>query len=194
MPIYYTLVLGLLLTETVLFALISLPLPSKIRGPLLKTLSIPFHSQHFQIVLKCILGFILVLFIDSFNRMNKITNELHAHQDNPVTGAIGIHESRSEIQARRFYAQRNAYLCGFTLFLTLIVNKTFSLVFELLAIKEKLREHEKTSKIQDLDTVDEDSVKELKSKISEQDETIENLKSQATALSDEYDGLSQRKS
>ncbi|KAG7908172.1 hypothetical protein KL907_001662 [Ogataea polymorpha] len=193
MPLHYNLVFALLISEVALFALISLPLPSKFRKPLLKTLSGPFHSQHFQITTKCVLGFVLVLFLDALNRMKTVTNELQSQQDSPIAGAVGVHESRSEIQAKRFYAQRNVYLCGFTLFQTLIVNRTFSLVFELLAVKEKLAESQKKDNIDSLDTVDDKKVEELKSKIAQQDETIETLKSQASALSDEYDGLSKRK-
>jgi hypothetical protein len=33
-----------------------------------------------------------------------------------------------EVQARKFYSQRNMYLCGFTLFLSLILNRTYMMV------------------------------------------------------------------
>ena len=35
---------------------------------------------------------------------------------------------RMEVQARKFYSQRNMYLCGFTLFLSLILNRTYMMV------------------------------------------------------------------
>ena len=44
-----------------------------------------------------------------------------------VSRAVLGHE-RMEVQARKFYSQRNMYLCGFTLFLSLILNRTYLMV------------------------------------------------------------------
>lgn len=45
-----------------------------------------------------------------------------------------------EVQARKFYSQRNMYLCGFTLFLSLILNRQYSLVLEVLRLEEQNRQ------------------------------------------------------
>ncbi|ODV84317.1 hypothetical protein CANARDRAFT_29198 [[Candida] arabinofermentans NRRL YB-2248] len=188
MALYYGLVFTLLMLEMLAFAVISLPIPTKFRKPLLKTLSIPFHSHQFKIVLKCIFGFILVLFIDSLNRMNKVNSELVEYTEGKIPG-LSSGESRSEIQSRRFYAQRNTYLCGFTLFLTAVLNRTYSLVFELLAVKEQIKASVNDGKLNDLDTVDEKDVIALKNKIEEQDELIATLKGQAEGLSTDYEKI-----
>lgn len=47
---------------------------------------------------------------------------------------------RMEVQARKFYSQRNMYLCGFTLFLSLILNRQYSLVLEVLRLEEQNRQ------------------------------------------------------
>ena len=39
---------------------------------------------------------------------------------------------RMEVQARKFYSQRNMYLCGFTLFLSLILNRTYIMILDVL--------------------------------------------------------------
>ena len=53
---------------------------------------------------------------------------------------------RLEVQARKFYSQRNMYLCGFTLFLSLILNRTYMMILEVLRLEEKLKQFEGTDK------------------------------------------------
>ncbi|VEU20189.1 DEKNAAC100986 [Brettanomyces naardenensis] len=195
MALQYSLVFILLVIEMILFAVISLPLPTSIRRPLLNSLNIPFHSQHFLIFFRCMLGFITILFVDSLNRMNRVTNELYNLENGGLIPPYGVPgssvggASRTEIQSRRFYAQRNVYLCGLTLFLSLIVKRTADLVFELLAVKEEIVKREKDGKIDKLNSVDDKKVEQLQAKIDENNEEIANLKKQAEALSKEYNEL-----
>ena len=80
------------------------------------------------------------------------------------------------------------YLCGFTLFLTLILTRTYSLVAELIATKDKVDDLKFT------ETVTEDSatVAKLK-KLAQKDEDLEILKNQAKSLSSEYEDVSELK-
>ncbi|ODQ62649.1 hypothetical protein WICANDRAFT_26023 [Wickerhamomyces anomalus NRRL Y-366-8] len=190
MALYYNLVFGLLVIEMVLFAILSLPLPSKIRKPILTAISKPFEKTEFNIAIKCILVFIFILFIDSVNRVNSVNEELTGFSTkenlNPVQQtSFNPTADRSEIQARRFYAQRNMYLTGFTLFLTLIVTRTYRLVAELLNLKETYRS--------DPDHVSaNDEIAQLKTKLKQRDEDLEILKNQAKSLAKEYDELSDK--
>lgn len=45
-----------------------------------------------------------------------------------VSRSVVLGHERMEVQARKFYSQRNMYLCGFTLFLSLILNRTYMMV------------------------------------------------------------------
>lgn len=186
MALYYNLVFGLLVFEMIFFGVLSLPYPRKIRRSILSTVSAPFKNEQFQIAIKCILGFVLVLFIDSVNRVYAVTTELHSSTASPGSTAV---VDRSEVQARRFYAQRNMYLCGFTLFLTLILTRTYSLVAELIATKDKVDDLKST------ETVTEDSatVAKLKKELAQKDEDLEILKNQAKSLSSEYKDVSELK-
>lgn len=59
-------------------------------------------------------GFVLLLFVDSCNRVWRVS------EDGSTGADASVRETyRADIQARKFYAQRNMYLCGFTLFLSL---------------------------------------------------------------------------
>ena len=44
-----------------------------------------------------------------------------------------------EVQARKFYSQRNMYLTGFTLFLSLILNRTYMMILDVLRLEEKVK-------------------------------------------------------
>ena len=80
----------------IFFGVLSLPYPRKIRRSILSTVSAPFKNEQFQIAIKCILGFVLVLFIDSVNRVYAVTTELHSSTASPSSTAV---VDRSEVQA-----------------------------------------------------------------------------------------------
>lgn len=195
MALYYNLVFGLLVIEMFFFTALSLPYPRKIRRTVLSTVSRPFKSEQVQIALKCIFGFVLVLFIDSVNRVVAVTRELAASTGRAAGGTVV--SDRSEIQARRFYAQRNMYLCGFTLFLTLILTRTYSLVGELISTKDKLDDYNKNKELQldlSVDSKDPENIKELKKELSTKDEELQSLREQAGHLSKDYSAESSKAS
>lgn len=88
-----------------------------------------------QYALKITFIFVAVLFIDAVQRMVKVTAEGETMRDN-----TGMRDARTEsnFHARKFYAQRNTYLTGFTLFLSLILSRTYSLITELISTQEEL--------------------------------------------------------
>ncbi|KAI5954088.1 ECM3 [Candida margitis] len=165
---------------------------SMVRRTVLATVSAPFRSEQFQIALKCVLGFVFVLFVDSVNRVYAVTSELtSATQAHPGTS---IMNDRSEIQARRFYAQRNMYLCGFTLFLTLILTRTYNLVVELIATKDKVDAlKENNAEAGSATAEDSEELAKLKAQLAEKERTLETLKSQASTLGKDYEGESELK-
>ncbi|WPK26253.1 hypothetical protein PUMCH_003602 [Australozyma saopauloensis] len=187
MALYYNLVFVLLVVEMAFFAILSLPFPRKLRKTVLTTVSAPFRSEQFQIALKCIFGFVLVLFIDSVNRVYAVTAELQSISPNNMS-PTNVLNDRAEVQSRRFYAQRNMYLCGFTLFLTLILTRTYSLVAELIETKDKLDVLGK-----EVDTPESSEVTALKQSLKEKDQQLETLKEQAAALSGDYDSATTRR-
>lgn len=194
MALYYNLVFGLLVIEMGFFTFLSLPFPRRVRRTVLSTASAPFRNEQFQIAIKCVFGFVLVLFIDSVNRVYAVTSELHASSPAANSGHMqttvnSVMNDRSEVQARRFYAQRNMYLCGFTLFLTLILTRTYSLVSELILTKDKL-DNLKANNGELDGTSDSDEVAQLKKQLARKDEDLETLKEQAQGLSKDYESVS----
>ncbi|KAG7665349.1 YET3 [[Candida] subhashii] len=183
MALYYNLVFLLLVVEMAFFAILSLPYPRKVRRAVLTTVSAPFRNDQFQIALKCVLGFVAILFIDSVNRVYSVTAELNTVSH--TAGGASIMNERSEVQARRFYAQRNMYLCGFTLFLHLILIRTYSLVAELIVTKDKLDDLKET-KTENVE------VARLRKELAEKEEDLEILKGQAKGLSNDYEEIASK--
>ena len=100
-----------------------------------------------------------------------------------------------EVQARKFYSQRNMYLCGFTLFLSLILNRTYTMILEVLRLEEENKRltggDSKSEKGKSgLGSAgDLGEISKLKEAIRKRDQDIEHLKKQSQGLSDEYNRL-----
>lgn len=177
MSLYYSLIFGILVAEVGVFSILALPIPTKYRKPLTLVLLKPFKNSTVQVSIKCILAFILLLFLDSIGKVYTIEKELrHEHHQG---------QERIEILSRKFFQQRNMYLTGITLFLTFIVTRTFGLVNELLQLKERYRSH---ASIAGNKPVDKDSSapatskKELLAQIKAKNEEIALLKEKAESL------------
>ena len=103
-----------------------------------------------------------------------------------------------EVQARKFYSQRNMYLCGFTLFLSLILNRTYTMILDVLRLEEKVKKYEgdpkasgkQADKLANAGNAGE--IGKLKNQLAEKDRDIETLKKQAAGLSRKYNDLSDK--
>lgn len=99
---------------------------------------------------------------------------------------------RAEVQARKFYSQRNMYLCGFTLFLSLILNRTYIMILEILQLEEKIKQYEGPSasgKGGAATSAGSDEVAQLKKELAQKDRDLQTLKKQSEGLSREYNNL-----
>lgn len=100
-----------------------------------------------------------------------------------------------EVQARKFYSQRNMYLCGFTLFLSLILNRTYVMILDVLRLEEEVKMHrgEDTGKSKDSAALGKagnaGEIGRLRKELEAKDRDIENLKKQAEGLSREYNRM-----
>ena len=112
------------------------------------------------------------------------------------TYAVG--SERMEVQARKFYSQRNMYLCGFTLFLSLILNRTYVMILDTLRLEEENRRLKGDPKAssksaQKLDEAGEmGEIGRLKRELERKDKDMETLKKQSEGLSREYNELGDR--
>ena len=103
--------------------------------------------------------------------------------------------ARMEVQARKFYSQRNMYLCGFTLFLSLILNRTYTMILDTLRLEEKVKNYEGDPKAKgkQSDKLNQaggaGEIAKLKNQLAQKDRDLENLKKQSEGLGHEYGKL-----
>lgn len=104
---------------------------------------------------------------------------------------------RLEVQARKFYSQRNMYLCGFTLFLSLILNRTYVMILEVMRLEDRIRSYEGTKK----DTKESEKlavagkpgeVASLRKELEKKEQDLKTLRKQSEQLHKSYDELSDK--
>jgi len=195
MTLYYSLVFGLLVFEMALFATLILPLPFKIKRGLFTFISENPIVAKIQYWMKITFIFILILFVDSVNRVYRVQVELQAAKANGgAAGAVAGGE-RMEVQARKFYSQRNMYLCGFTLFLSLILNRTYVMIIDTLRLEAEVKKLKGEYPANDKQDAKLDQagglgeISRLKKELEKKDRDIETLKKQSQGLSDEYNRM-----
>ncbi|MBW0462754.1 hypothetical protein O181_002469 [Austropuccinia psidii MF-1] len=137
MALYNWMVFALLIVEIVTFIILVMPLPFTWRRVLFKFLSTSPLVAKLQYGLKILFIFVGLLFVDSVQRMNKIHNEGQAAREQ---GAGVGRDLRSETdwRSRKFLSERDMYMRGFTLFLSLILSRTFGLILDLIKAQEDL--------------------------------------------------------
>lgn len=190
MTLYYTLVFLILVSEMALFLLL-VGVPRKINRKAVAFLRDSPLVAHLKITVRFTFAFILILFIDSVNRVYKVQAEVASFQEGGATATKYVATTeRSEIQARKFYSQRNMYLCGFTLFLSLILNRTYALDLDLIQAEDtiaSLKGHSDSSvKASALSSEEKSEIARLEKALKQKDEDIATLKKQSEGLNKEY--------
>lgn len=111
------------------------------------------------------------------------------------TSAAALGSDRMEVQARKFYSQRNMYLCGFTLFLSLILNRTYVMILDVLRLEEENKRMKGSSDAKGKSSAgldkagDAGEIGRLRKELERRDRDIETLKKQSEGLSNEYNRL-----
>ncbi|KAK3641138.1 Endoplasmic reticulum transmembrane protein 3 [Elasticomyces elasticus] len=195
MTLYYSLVFALLVAEMALFVALIVPMPFTMKRKLFTFISGSPLVAKVQYGMKITFIFILILFIDSVNRVYRVQVELAQAKNQGGAAAAAAGSERMEVQARKFYSQRNMYLCGFTLFLSLILNRTYTMILDVLRLEEEVKKlnGDKSAggkgekKLADAGDIGE--IGRLKEELKKRDRDIDVLKKQSGGLSDEYKRL-----
>lgn len=194
MTLYYSLVFLLLVTEMVIFMALIVPLPFTWRRKLFTFISESPIIAKLQYGMKITFIFILILFIDSVNRVYRVQVELAAFANaNSKGGATVMGGSeRMEVQARKFYSQRNMYLCGFTLFLSLILNRTYVMILDVLRLEEQVKTMKGDPAVKGKSLANAGGAGEvgaLKEQLAAKDRDMENLMKQVESMQSEYNRM-----
>ncbi|KAL2796109.1 B-cell receptor-associated protein 31-like-domain-containing protein [Aspergillus keveii] len=196
MTLYYSLVFCLLVFEMAVFMGLIIPLPFTVRRKLFAFVSESPIIAKLQYGLRITFIFILILFIDSVNRVYRVQLEVAAFgKEGGNVGAAALGTDRMEVQARKFYSQRNMYLCGFTLFLSLILNRTYTMILETLRLEDRIKLLEGDKQAGGKDSArlaqagDMGEIGRLKKELETKERDIETLKKQCEGLTREYHNL-----
>ncbi|KAJ7756285.1 B-cell receptor-associated protein 31-like-domain-containing protein [Mycena metata] len=193
MTIYYSLTFMLLAAEMVTFCFLVFPLPHNVRKKVFGFLSESPIVAKLAYGLKISFIFVAILFADALQRMFRVTAESELAKQNGMAHT-GNAQAENSFAARKFYSQRNTYLTGFTLFLSLVLTRTFYLILDLIHTQEEYAKlKETTTGKPGSKSSNPDEVAELKAKIAElskKDRDFETLKKQAAQQAAEFDRLS----
>jgi B-cell receptor-associated protein 31 len=176
-----------------IFCALIVPLPFTWRRKLFTFISESPIIAKLQYGMKITFIFILILFIDSVNRVYRVQIELSGSDDTGRSGVAAGGIERMEVQARKFYSQRNMYLCGFTLFLSLILNRTYVMILDVLRLEEEVKTlkgdpaTKKGSSLKDVGGAGE--VGALKKELEAKDRDMANLKKQVENMQKEYNRM-----
>ncbi|ADV22056.1 endoplasmic reticulum protein [Cryptococcus gattii E566] len=186
MTLYYSICFGLLMAELSLFCTIVCPMPFAIRKKMFHFLSENPVVAKIQYGLKITFIFVAVLFVDALQRMIRIAQEgATAKMKQDMADA----RTETNYAARRFYAQRNLYLTGATLFLSLLLARVFYIILDFIQVQESYTALQaKTAKASGAAGENE----ELRNRIAEleaKERDFETLKKQASQQNAEYGRL-----
>ncbi|KAL8710155.1 MAG: hypothetical protein Q9220_005238 [cf. Caloplaca sp. 1 TL-2023] len=195
MTLYYSLVFVLLVFEMSIFMLLIVPLPYSMKRRVFTFISENPIIAKLQYGMKITFIFILILFIDSVNRVYRVQVELAQSKQQGGVAASVAGSERMEVQARKFYSQRNMYLCGFTLFLSLILNRTYVMILDTLRLEEQVKQYKgdpkasgkQSDKLANAGGAGE--ISKLKNELAQKDRELEAMKKQSEGLSREYNNL-----
>ncbi|CCJ29184.1 unnamed protein product [Pneumocystis jirovecii] len=172
------LVFSLLVIQMALFCLLVMPLPKRLRRRMFSFIStstiiakIRYGSKVLaDVLIKITFIFILVLFFDSVNRVFRAADDAK-----PGAGGALRDVYRSDIQARKFYSQRNMYLCGFTLFLSLIIDRVYGLTLQVFKYEDMVNAMKEMRNDETRSKALIDEITELKQRIIDKDREYSEL-------------------
>ncbi|KAF6749757.1 endoplasmic reticulum protein [Ephemerocybe angulata] len=186
MTVYYTLTFMLLAAEMGTFCVLVAPLPFSFRKRFFTFLSTSPIIAKLAYGLKIAFIFVAILFVDALQRMFRVG----AESDLAKQGKGGLVQdvrTDTNIAARKFYSQRNTYLTGFTLFLSLVLTRTFYITLDLIHTQEEYAKLKKAA--ESSGSGDATALKKRVQELEARERDFETLKLQAAQNAKEYDRL-----
>lgn len=186
MTVYYTLTFMLLVSEMATFVGLVLPLPFTVRKKLFAFLNENPMVAKLAYGLRIAFIFVAILFVDAVQRMVRLTAQT---DENPAQKDV---RTETNFAARKFYAQRNMYLTGFTLFLSIILTRTFYILLDLVHVQNEYSELKKASTNGKAGGDQTAQITKLQAELKAlqaKERDFDNLKKQANQQAAEYDRL-----
>jgi len=204
MSLHWTLIAGFLYGEiAVLFILLIPFISNKTWRELFKSRFLKGIESQFIYYFYILVAILILFFLDAIREMNKYGDEQHDSQQSHGDRHL---DAQMQMHMRLFRAQRNFYISGFALMLTLVIKRMVSLITEnaTLDIEKEaaMKQAQSASRAAETlmgdsgDKKDSETEKKLKAKdeeLSKALKDVESMKSQSENLTKEYDRLLEEK-
>ncbi|ODO05128.1 endoplasmic reticulum protein [Cryptococcus wingfieldii CBS 7118] len=187
MTLYYSICFALLMAELGLFCTIVCPMPFALRKKMFHFLSENPIVSRVAGGLKITFIFVAVLFVDALQRMVRIAQEGATAK---MKSDISDVRAETNYAARRFYAQRNLYLTGATLFLSLLLARVFYIILDFITVQESYTALQaKTAKGSGASGEETEQLRLRVQELEAKERDFETLKKQANQQNTEYGRL-----
>merc|ERR1712045_1088738 len=198
MSLHWTLIAGFLYGEIgVLFILLIPFISNKRWRQLFKSRFLKGIDSQFIYYFYILVAILILFFLDAIREMNKYGDEQDHNQQNHGDRHL---DTQMQMHMRLFRAQRNFYISGFALMLTLVIKRMVSLITEnaTLDIEKEaaMKQAQSASRAAETLMGDSETEKKLKAKdeeLSKALKDVESMKSQSENLTKEYDRLLEEK-
>lgn len=150
MGIQYTVIFYFLLFEILIYLLLVIPWPSRMRKFLIHFFTNSSFAQYLHKVLAFLLVLSVILFAESLRAMFMNIEKhiaLEEHEAKDAHHHISDDIIDQKIHSRIFFAQRNVYLTSFTLFVAFALYRLTSILKALSVIEDKLENQEGLEKV-----------------------------------------------
>eukprot|EP00092_Neocalanus_flemingeri_P011624 GFUD01012525.1.p1 GENE.GFUD01012525.1~~GFUD01012525.1.p1 ORF type:complete len:247 (+),score=42.30 GFUD01012525.1:97-741(+) len=204
MSLQWTLVAGFLYAELALLVLLLLPyISDRVWSSILRISFIRKLERQFVYYFYCLISILILCFLDSIREMTKYSSR----EDVAKEQGMRTLQLEMQQQMRMFRAQRNFYIVGFALFLSLVIKRLLELIMFNNSLEVEntavLQQAENASKVADSTFCSYSKSEELK-KLTERIEnarnetkaanlSVESMTTQAQDLSEEYERLMKEK-
>ncbi|KAI5955365.1 YET1 [Candida jiufengensis] len=184
MSLQLSIVFGVMTFQMFTLLILVIPMPYIMRSKIIDLYNKLTNLQNFKIFLLFSISLMSLQLIDCLQRLQKYRKD-----DNNLAGNFVNYDRL----ASKFYSQRNLYLSGSILYLTLCIFTVVTIVKKLV-LKEKIYREAvlqkgKKLELNKVDEVELSKIEELKKKIALKDKDILNLKNQIKNNQSAYDKL-----
>jgi len=200
MSLHWTLIAGCLYLEIAIVLLLLIPfISNKVWSKLFKSRFLKGIENQLGYYFYILVAILVLFFLDAIREMNK-------YSDTPSGASDHATHLDAQMQAhmRLFRAQRNFYISGFALFLSLIIRKLVALITTSATLEVELeaamKQAQSATRAAESLMNDDKGASEFEKKLKEKDEELQkaladvtSMKSQSVNLTTEYDRLMQEK-
>lgn len=193
MSIQMSLVFGALVAQMSFLILLLLPLPYVVRTSILDTYSVIRKNTNVKVGFNFALLLLGLQFFDCVKKLQRYSNvqsPYFAQMQQQMTGGQLLYDQL----ASKFYAQRNLYITGAVLYLSLAINTVYSILVKLVKKETDYRNLVKEGALKSgggASQNEKESVDHYQKLLAQREKDIETLKKQLQGMQNAYDSLNE---